>query len=421
MPHSITHLDLTRLEEGDCAREIVGSKLKDERCASDMQKKRDGAMKRQITIIVPEWSSGGVERVVLNLLARLDRERFEPSLLIFRSYETALDLPTDVAVIDLSARRVKYALPAVARHLHRHPPDVVLSHMSVGNSWALISRALARQRYPIVCVEHSTLSVEYEHGSCAQRLIPWLIRRTHRWADAIVSVSRASAEDLERLLAPNPPPIEVIYNPVVSDHIDQLARGRAAHPWFDEPDLHVILSVGRLANSKNFSRLIRAFAGVAREDPSTRLVILGEGLLRTDLEAEIARAGLEDVVAMPGFVENPYPSLSRAAVFALSSVYEGLPTVLIEAMACGTPIVATDSAGGVREILEDGRFGTIVPQDDDALTAGLLRAIRDGNQRAEDLRRRAADFSVETAVEAYERLLDSVIARASGGGRKDEL
>lgn len=377
-------------------------------------------MKRQITIIVPEWSSGGVERVVLNLLARLDRERFEPSLLIFRSYEAALDLPTDIAVVDLGVRRVKYALPAVARYLHRHPPDVVLSHMSIGNSWTLISRALARQKYPIVCIEHSTLSVEYEHGSSAQRLIPWLIRRTHRWADAIVSVSRASAEDLERLLAPNPPPIEVIYNPVVSDHIDQLASGRTAHPWFDEPDLHVILSVGRLASEKNFPRLIRAFAGVVREDALARLVILGEGRLLSDLQAEVVSAGLEDVVALPGFVENPYPSLKRAAVFALSSVYEGLPTVLIEAMACGTPIVATDSAGGVREILEDGRFGTIVSQDDAALTAGLLQAIRGGNRPGEDLRRRAADFSIETAVKAYESLLDSVIARASEGGRKDE-
>jgi glycosyltransferase involved in cell wall biosynthesis len=319
--------------------------------------------------------------------------------------------------VDLGVR-VRYALPALAYHLYRHPPDVALSHMSLGNSWTLISRRLARKRYPVICVEHNTLSVEYQAGPSARQRIPALIRRTHRWADAIVSISQASADDLERLLGPSPPRIEMIYNPVVSDQIEQLAAERAPHPWFDDPELKIVITIGRLENQKNFPRLIRAFAGVVREEPSARLVILGEGSLRGMLKAEITGLGLDETVALPGFFENPYSFLSRSAVFALSSIYEGLPTVVIEAMACGTPIVSTDSAGGVREILEDGRYGVIVPQDDDALRDAILFEIRNRAQEPDDLRRRAGDFTVSAAVVSYERLIESVLARGAQRARR---
>jgi glycosyltransferase involved in cell wall biosynthesis len=139
--------------------------------------------------------------------------------------------------------------------------------------------------------------------------------------------------------------------------------------------------------------------------------------MRSELQAEVDAAGLSAVVDLPGFVANPYAFMRRARVFAHSSMYEGLPTVLVEAIACGTAAVSTDSAGGAREILGDGRFGVIVPQEDDALARAILRELRGRTLAPELLRSRAADFGVMAAVDAYERLLEMIAERRAPKGR----
>jgi glycosyltransferase involved in cell wall biosynthesis len=367
-------------------------------------------VRRRLGIFVGEWAGGGVERVTTNFLAHVDRDRWEPTLLIACRPEEGFGVPQDVEVVQLRARRLRYALPALARHLRRSPPEILLSHMTLPSSYSLIARRLTGGSYPIVCVEHNTLSVEYRHARGLRAQLPRLLRVTHPWADAVVTVSHASKRDLADLLGGRTLPIHVIYNPIVPDDVDQRAAAPPAHPWLGDSGLRVVLSACRLAPQKNLGLLVDAFAAVAREEPAARLVILGEGEERASLERRIAKLRLDGVTALPGFVAEPYPSLRRAAVFAMSSHYEGLPTALVEAMAAGTPVVATDSPGGVREIVGDGRYGLLTPPGDaTALAEGILSVLRGSSWPPEELRAWTGQFRAATGAATYDQLLQEVL------------
>jgi glycosyltransferase involved in cell wall biosynthesis len=187
---------------------------------------------------------------------------------------------------------------------------------------------------------------------------------------------------------------------VVSSALTSGAKEHSAHPWLIAHTYPVVLGVGRLTRQKNFSLLIRAFAQL-RRSRNTKLIILGEGELRRNLIAEAASLGVAEDVDLPGFDPNPFSYMAKADVFVSSSDWEGLPTALIEAMACGTSIVATDCASGAREVLDNGRFGRLVPVGDvDALCRALAEAIDRPDDR-DRLLARAQAFDLENAVSRY--------------------
>ena len=185
------------------------------------------------------------------------------------------------------------------------------------------------------------------------------------------------ANDLARATRLPRERICVAPNPVVPTDVFALAAQPVDHPWFTTGSDPVLLGVGRLAPEKDFATLIRAFARVQRHRPA-RLMILGEGSERGSLEALVAALGLEDSVSLPGFAINPFAYMTRAGVFVLSSLSEGSPGALIQALACGAPVVATDCQNGPREILDGGRYGRLVPVGDvPALAEAVLAALTD--------------------------------------------
>ena len=203
--------------------------------------------------------------------------------------------------------------------------------------------------------------------------------------------------------------IRTIYNPVVDEKLREMAAEALDHPWFQPGAPSVVLGVGRLILQKDFATLLRAFA-ILNARRRARLVILGEGRLRPALESLARELGVEDHVALPGFAENPYRYMSRAAVFALSSIYEGLPGVLIQALACGCPVVSTDCPGGSAEILHGGQVGRLVPmQDAEALADALDNTLAE-SASAHDLRERAARFSVQHISREYLDYLDDIVS-----------
>lgn len=205
--------------------------------------------------------------------------------------------------------------------------------------------------------------------------MPRLIGRFYPWADRIVSVARGTADDLARTTGLSRERIEVVHNPIVTPELKELAKTPLDHPWFREGEPPVVLSVGRFSKQKDFGTLLRAFARV-REDRPARLVILGDGPERSMLESLISELGLDEVAALPGWVANPYPWMAHAGVYVLSSRWEGLPSVLIEALYCAVPIVATDCLSGPREILEGGEHGLLVSVGDvEALARGIESAL----------------------------------------------
>ena len=198
--------------------------------------------------------------------------------------------------------------------------------------------------------------------------------------------------------------MQVILNPVVTPEIFNLAKVPVNHPWFRVGQPPVMLAVGRLTKQKDFITLIHAFALVRKQCPA-KLVIIGEGEERQNLETKVMELGIQDDVDLPGFVENPYAYMAGATLFVLSSIYEGLPTVLIEAMALGLPIVSTDCPSGPSEILENGKYGTLVPIGDKTTMAhGILRTIL--KAKSQNVTPNIwSSYEVENVTESYLKVL----------------
>lgn len=305
-----------------------------------------------------------------------------------------------VRVVDLDASRVAASPFALARYLRRERPDVLLSALLHVNVAALLARNLAPVAR-LVISERNTVSVDMTNmKSRSIRMARWLARRLYRKADGIIAVSRGVADDLVTFFDLPPERIRVVNNPVVTPYLLRQAEEPPADPWFRDADRPVILGIGKLWPQKDFDTLIRAFAHLRQRRPA-RLVILGEGAERARLTALVRDLNLDGDVALPGFAQNPYSYMARASLFALSSRWEGSPNVLVEAMACGTPVVSTDCPSGPDEILEGGRYGPLVPIGDAERLAEAMARLLDQPTSAQALKARAADYSVERATAGY--------------------
>jgi glycosyltransferase involved in cell wall biosynthesis len=253
-------------------------------------------------------------------------------------------------------------------------PVALLSHMNHTNVAAILARELARSKARLVVVEHDTLSAAKSELRRSQ-LLPTAMKWLYPRADSIVGVSKGVSEDLDRELGFQPGTVKTVYNPVVNPDTIDKAKMPVAHPWFQAGSPPVFLAVGRLTPQKDFSNLIQAF-GILRKQKDARLMILGEGELRGALEAEIESLGIGEDISLPGFVQNPYAYMSNSTAFVLSSQWEGLPTVLIEAMACGCAVVATDCPSGPDEILAGGKYGLLVPTENaQALADAMIKTL----------------------------------------------
>jgi len=322
----------------------------------------------------------------------------------------------------LLSRTFRY-LPDLVQYLQRQRPAMLFSAKTYPNIAALWARRLARAPTRVVVSERTSLSHEVsQHARGWQwhwRLLPRFVRRVYPWADAIVTVSRGVADDLALTTGLPRAGITTIYNPVVSVTLQEQARAPLVHPWFAPGNPPVVLGAGRLEAQKDFPTLLKALARVlaVRE---VRLMLLGEGKDRPLLEALARDLGIAEHVELPGFVGNPFAYMARAAVFVLSSTYEGLPGVLIQAMACGCPVVSTDCPSGPAEILDGGVYGPLIPVGDVGVLTQAILAQLDAPPDRERLRARAALFSVEHAVDQYLHVLNKPCENASDHARQQQ-
>jgi len=303
---------------------------------------------------------------------------------------------------------------SLAGYLKDRRPDVLLSALTYTNLAALWARRLAGVCTSVIVSERIALSTHIGSDGRSRHwrwrfLLP-VVSRVYRMADGIVAVSDSVASDLAENTHISRKAISTIYNPVVDAKLSELAGETLDHPWFAQGQPPVILGAGRLIPQKDFATLLKAFA-VLRSKRDVRLVILGEGKLRPTLEALADKLGIAADVRLPGFAENPYNYMANSAVFALTSLYEGLPGVLIQALACGCPVVSTDCPGGSAEILDGGRYGKLVPVGGVGELAAALEAALDSPPDKHALKLRAAEFSVENAADRYLDYMDSITSR----------
>jgi glycosyltransferase involved in cell wall biosynthesis len=362
-------------------------------------------------VLVPHASGAGAERVALALMEGLSRERYALTLVALAEGIEGARIPADVRVLPLRSRSFKLTLPLLVRILHSAPPDVLLSHMSLPNTWAVLARRLSRRHFPVVCVEHTVPSVAYSQGTRLQALIPRIVRAAYRSADAVVACSAQTVEDLVSTVGLPRERIELIESPVISPELERLAAEPPPHPWLLDGDIDVVLGAGRLIPIKGFALLVRAFAAVLDRHPRARLLILGEGSQRPELEGLVAELGLGDRVSLPGWAENPYSAMSRAAVFAVPSLFEGGPLTLIEAMACGARVVST-AVGVAPDVLSDESLGLLVePGDQKALADAIVRQLQ--LEQPPPPAEAVSRFRYEVAVGAYDELLESLLSSSS--------
>jgi glycosyltransferase involved in cell wall biosynthesis len=302
-----------------------------------------------------------------------------------------------------------FSVPALLRYLRRERPEVLLiagSHVTRGAAWALpLARVLTR---PVIRMSNHLSQSALKAHRRPRRFRLWLARHFYPRADAIIAVSNGIADDLAQVTGLPRERITTIYSPVITPELQEKARAPLDHPWFAQGSPSVLLGVGRLVPQKDFPTLLKAFARV-RAVRKARLVILGEGIRRMELETLARELGVAAAVALPGFVANPFPYMAGASVFVLSSAWEGLPGVLIEAMACGCPVVSTDCPSGPAEILDGGAYGPLVPVGNDEALAKAILSVLETPPDPERLRARAALFSVDCAADRYLEVLLGVV------------
>ena len=360
----------------------------------------------RIAILANPAGGGGMTKVVINLLKGLVIRGYVPDLVLDFALDKPYikDVPKQVRIVDLKTKiayKTQSAIklvPPLVRYLREEKPDLLISHLVFTNVVVAIARNLAFVPVCLALVEHLPLA---NSSSSVLRIFR---RSLYAQADAVIAVSKGMAQELETYLSMKPGTVQAIYNPVVDPNLFLDAQAPLDHPWFQANQPPVLLAVGRLTTQKDFPTLLHSFSRL-RLQQKVRLLILGEGELRKKLQALVVELGLENDVSLPGFVKNPYAYMSRAAAFVLSSRWEGLPTVLIEAIACGCQVVSTDCPNGPSEILAQGKYGRLVPVGDVTALAQAMQLALENPIDAPQLRKRSQDFSIERSVSEYLQLI----------------
>ncbi len=297
-------------------------------------------------------------------------------------------------------KTIRY-LSGLTAYLIREQPDALLAAKTHANLVAVWAKKNAANRTRVVVSERSTLSTVIQQSrKWRWRFSRPLIREVYSQADLVIAVSHGVADDISSYTGLARERIKAICNPLLTDHIRAQSLLPISHPWFNAGEIPIVLGVGRLVPAKDFQTLLKAFSHVRATRPA-RLVILGEGRERQALESLATELGIASDFSIPGFEANPYAYMTRASVFVLSSALEGLPNALIEALACGCPVVSTNCRSGPQEILDNGAFGPLVPVGDDKTLAEAILQTLEHPPNANRLRARAAEFDIHTISEQY--------------------
>ncbi|MDY6879380.1 MAG: glycosyltransferase [Thermodesulfobacteriota bacterium] len=353
-------------------------------------------------MVLPSARAGGAERVFVNLLQRLSRDIFELHLILIESSGAYLDmLPPDVQIHVLGYNRVGRALVKLAVVLRRLKPHVVMSSIGHLNLALLSIRPFLHKKTKVIVRESNMPSMSFATGAkfaFFRLLYPLLYSR----ADRIICPGIAIKNELENIFRISKEKMQTIPNPVLLENV----RSQTAHHLnpFNQDGIHLV-AAGSLTRQKGFDLLIIAMEKLAEIRPGLHLTIIGEGPERDELRHRICASKLEDSITLAGFQENPYAFFYHADLFVLSSRWEGLPNVVLESLACGTPVVAFDCPGSVREIFDDRSQGILVPAEDVEALAGAIDqflAKRNGSHENTLLPER---FDVKSVLAKYQDIL----------------
>jgi len=376
-----------------------------------MQQKKT---KPKIIFFLPNLEIGGAERVTINLLNGLDAEKFNLFLILGKKEGYYLnEISRKIPIIDLRTLCSLKLFFGLIKQFRKEKPDIFISIFPRFTIISMFAKIFSRSKTKFVIIEHSPFSMttknisSFIHKQIARFGFSYLMKFFYPKAQALLCVSKGVAVDFKEIVNIQNK-IKVIYSPIISKEIYALAKKPVKHPWFLDQKTPIIIAVGRLCKAKDYPTLIKAFSLVESMQPA-RLIILGKDNKeqRKKMEQLINSLEISNNVSFLGVQENPYKFMSKSLIFVLSSIQEGFPTVIVEAMACGVPVVSTDCNSGPNEIIKNNENGFLVPVGNEKLLAdAILKLIENPflrNKFSEEGKKRALDFEVEKSIRKYEQ------------------
>ncbi len=359
----------------------------------------------RIAILLPDLRGGGAERLSIDLARAFAAQGIHVEFVLMNATGDFLDEASrEFKIINLKAKRIRNVPFSLSRYLQSNRPSALIANMWPLTGAAALGRALSRQNCRLLLVEHNTLSLDthmFQHWP--KWLMQTLMAVTYPMADRVSAVSQGAATDLEHLVHLPEGKVTVLHNPIPQRPTPTEHAKAIAESFWQRRHGKRILAVGSFKDQKNFSLLLRAFSKLLGTDAT--LLLLGQGAGESTLRALASQLGIADRVIFAGFHTDTTPFYATADLFALSSDYEGFGNVIVEALSFGLPVVSTDCPHGPAEILENGRWGRLVPVGDaDALARAMHEALSAPIDR-EALKRRAADFAPEIVARRYLDLL----------------
>ncbi len=369
----------------------------------------------RIAFLLPDLRGGGAQHMVINMANEFSARGHEVTLLVIESAGPyAEKISSAVRTVYFNRSRTRDGLRPLIDYLCNERLDILYSAMPYVNIVAVLGKILSSvSKTAVIISERNFFSLNAQQdGSTPSFLQKLTVGALYPLADKIVAISRGVADDLRTYLFAGHKKLSYIHNPVVTQGTqDQLAQ-ECDDPWFVSCARPVIVTSGRLVAQKDQKTLLRAFAKLRKTHPAS-LLILGEGPLRDDLTQTARDLDIEGDVYFKGFVPNPLAYMKKADLFALSSAWEGFGNVVVEALLCGLPVVSTDCPAGPAEILDNGRYGFLVPVGDDDTLAQAMEKALTAKPDPQTQKKRAMDFSVQTICDQYETLFtDAMKARA---------
>lgn len=365
---------------------------------------------RNIGMLIGSLEGGGAERVALNLANEFAKRKIPFTLILrFKKGPYVKQLNSNIHVLELTANNPIIIVFKLIKACKKNQIDVLFAISRYNNILALIANFVLRKR--TIIREATTFDGFYKKKTINKlervksQLFLKLIQFLYPKADAIVANSKDTAKDIENHISVSGNKIVVINNPLIDDQIQTQSNQPVDDEYFSNTSTPRIISAGRLVYQKNFQHLIKSFALLKKTMPSASLTILGEGPQETQLKELVKQLDLGNDVCFLGFVDNPYKYLKHADVFVLSSIFEGFGNVLVESLAIGLPVVSTNCPGGPREILDNGKFGALVPVNDEkAMSIAIIRvlAAKTDKQKLID---RSKIYSIEKITDKYFEVL----------------
>ena len=360
----------------------------------------------KVSFFLPSLEVGGAERVMLNLAKGFVEKGINVDIVLATTKgEYLKQVPSNINLVDLGAARVSTCLLHLVKYFKKEKPSAFISAIAHANIISLWAKEISRVKTKVLVSEHTTVSQIAKNFKGTIMIL--LRKKFYPIADKVIAVSRGVADDLIKQTNIEEQKVKVIYNPVIDEYLLKKSKDKIEDIWFNNSEEPIILSVGRLTEAKDYETLIKSFL-LVKDKIKARLVILGEGELRPDLEKLTSQLNLDNYVLMPGFIENPYKYMANAKIFVLSSKREGLPTVLIEALACGAKVISTDCPSGPCEILGSGKYGHLVKVGDvKQMAQTIIESINSSksNYDKNDLESHLEQFKFQNVVNSYLELI----------------